>query len=106
MPSWRAWRARRAGRSCASSASGCACGWTPGRRRWPARWGSEGACAVSLHELSDEQRAIRDLARRFADERIAPEAAERDRGHTLPRELSSELGELGLLGVRVPAEHG
>src|SRR4051794_12193575 len=106
MPIWRAWRARRAGRSCASSASGWACAWPPGRRRWPARWWSEGSCAVSLHELSDEQREIRDLARRFADERIAPQAAEWDRGHTFPRELFSELGELGLMGVCVPAEHG
>ena len=30
---------------------------------------------MSLHELTDEQREIRDLARRFADERIAPHAA-------------------------------
>ena len=29
---------------------------------------------MSLHELTDEQREIRDLARRFADEEIAPHA--------------------------------
>ena len=46
------------------------------------------------------------LARRFADERIAPRAAEWDREHTFPRELFGELGELGLMGVCVPAEHG
>jgi butyryl-CoA dehydrogenase len=61
---------------------------------------------MSLHELEPEQREIRDLARRFADERIAPHAAEWDRGHTFPRELFGELGELGLMGVCVPAEHG
>ena len=33
-----------------------------------------GAQAMSLHELTDEQREIRDLARRFADEEIAPHA--------------------------------
>ena len=61
---------------------------------------------MSLHELSPEQREIRDLTRRFADERIAPRAAEWDRGHVFPRELFAELGELGLMGVCVPEEHG
>jgi alkylation response protein AidB-like acyl-CoA dehydrogenase len=61
---------------------------------------------VSLHELTAEQREIRDLAARFADERIAPRAAAWDRDHTFPRELFAELGELGLMGVCVPDEHG
>ncbi len=61
---------------------------------------------MSLHELTDEQRAIRDLAARFADERIAPHAAAWDRAHTFPRALFGELGELGLMGVCVPEEHG
>ena len=61
---------------------------------------------MSLHELEPEQREIRDLARRFADERVAPRAAEWDRAHTFPRELFADLGELGLMGVCVPAEHG
>ena len=61
---------------------------------------------MSLHELTPEQREIRDLAARFADERIAPNAARWDREHTFPRELFSELGALGLMGVCVPEEHG
>ena len=61
---------------------------------------------MSLHELTDDQREIRDLTRRFADERIAPRAAEWDREHHFPRELFTELGELGLMGVCVPEEHG
>jgi alkylation response protein AidB-like acyl-CoA dehydrogenase len=61
---------------------------------------------VSLHELTPEQREIRDLAARFASERIAPRAAEWDREHTFPRELFGELGELGLMGVCIPEEHG
>jgi alkylation response protein AidB-like acyl-CoA dehydrogenase len=59
-----------------------------------------------VSELSPEQEEIRELARRFADERIAPRAAEWDRGHVFPRELFSELGELGLMGVCVPEELG
>jgi alkylation response protein AidB-like acyl-CoA dehydrogenase len=61
---------------------------------------------VSLHELTDEQREIRDLARRFADEEIAPKASQWDREHIFPRELFGQLGELGLMGVCVPEEHG
>jgi alkylation response protein AidB-like acyl-CoA dehydrogenase len=61
---------------------------------------------MSLHELTPEQREIRDLARRIADERIAPRAAAWDREHTFPRDLFAELGELGLMGVCVPEEHG
>jgi alkylation response protein AidB-like acyl-CoA dehydrogenase len=61
---------------------------------------------MSLHELTHEQREIRDLTRRFADEEIAPNAAQWDREHTFPRELFGALGELGLMGVCVPEEHG
>ncbi len=61
---------------------------------------------MSLHELTDEQREIRDLARRFADDEIAPHAGGWDREHTFPREVFTHLGELGLMGVCVPEEHG
>jgi alkylation response protein AidB-like acyl-CoA dehydrogenase len=61
---------------------------------------------MSLHELSDEQREIRDLARRFADDEIAPQAGAWDREHRFPREVFRHLGELGLMGVCVPEEHG
>src|SRR3954469_4329080 len=61
---------------------------------------------MSLHELTDDQREIRSLARRFADEKIAPHAAAWDREHTFPRELYAELGELGLMGVCVPEAQG
>jgi len=57
-------------------------------------------------ELTPEQREIQSLAREFADERIAPEAAAWDRAHGFPRELLGALGQLGLLGVCVPEEHG
>jgi alkylation response protein AidB-like acyl-CoA dehydrogenase len=59
-----------------------------------------------MSELTHEQEEIRALARRFADERIAPHAAQWDRDHTFPRELFGELGELGLMGVCVPEEQG
>ena len=56
--------------------------------------------------LSDEQREIRSLARRFADEVIAPRAAAWGRDHTFPKDVFAQLGELGLMGACVPAELG
>ena len=47
---------------------------------------------MSLHELTDEQREIRDLARRFADEVVAPQAAAWDREHRFPKEVFAQLG--------------
>ena len=44
---------------------------------------------MSLHELTDEQREIRELARRFADEVVAPQAPEWDREHRFPLEVVS-----------------
>ena len=61
---------------------------------------------MSLHELTPEQQEIRALTRRFADEKIAPHAAAWDRDHHFPRELFADLGELGLMGVCIPVEHG
>ena len=54
------------------------------------------------HELTDEQRDVRELARRFADEVVEPQAGRWDREHTFPREVFTQLGELGLMGVCVP----
>jgi alkylation response protein AidB-like acyl-CoA dehydrogenase len=59
---------------------------------------------MSLHELTDEQREIRALAARFADEVVAPQAPRWDREHVFPKEVFAQLGELGLMGVCVPEE--
>jgi alkylation response protein AidB-like acyl-CoA dehydrogenase len=61
---------------------------------------------MSEHSLTDEQREIRALARRFADDEIAPQAPAWDREHQFPAEIFAALGELGLMGVCVPEEHG
>jgi alkylation response protein AidB-like acyl-CoA dehydrogenase len=57
-------------------------------------------------QLSDEQEEIRRLARRFADEVIAPRAAQWDREHAFPKDVFRQLGELGLMGACVPSELG
>ncbi len=57
-------------------------------------------------ELSAEQREIQALARDFARERIEPHASEWDREHRFPRDVFTQLAELGLMGVCVPEEYG
>ena len=56
--------------------------------------------------LTDTQRDIRDAARTFAQERLAPGAAARDRDHAFPRAELTEMGALGFLGMLVPEAHG
>jgi alkylation response protein AidB-like acyl-CoA dehydrogenase len=56
--------------------------------------------------LSESQRQIRDIARRFAQRELAPTVAERDRKPRFPREAFAKMGELGMLGMTVPAEFG
>ena len=56
--------------------------------------------------LGEEIDALRDMVRRFAQERIAPRASEIDRTNEFPNELWKELGALGLLGVTVEEEYG
>ncbi|MCC7347792.1 MAG: isovaleryl-CoA dehydrogenase [Variibacter sp.] len=58
------------------------------------------------HDLGDAIDALRDTTRAFADERIAPIAAEIDRTDEFPRHLWPEMGALGLHGITVPEEYG
>src|SRR5271156_6746212 len=57
-------------------------------------------------QLSDEQALMRDTARQFASREIAPKAAELDKMARWPAEILARMGELGLLGVAIPQEHG
>lgn len=56
--------------------------------------------------LGEDQTLVRDEIRRFAEERILPGVAERDRKHEFPAEILRELGELGFLGMLVDEEYG
>src|SRR4051812_30832294 len=57
-------------------------------------------------DLSSEQQLIRATVREFAEERVAPVAAELDRESRFPYELVAELAELGLMGLPIPEEWG
>ncbi len=54
--------------------------------------------------LNEEQILIRDMARRFASEHLAPNAARWDREVEFPAQALQAMGELGLMGMLVPAE--
>ena len=56
--------------------------------------------------LDEEIEALRDLVHRWAQDRLAPMAAEIDRKNQFPAELWPELGELGLLGITVDEKYG
>ena len=58
-----------------------------------------------LFKLTNEQRMIRAMAREFARKEVAPTAAERDRTKAYPSENLAKLGDLGFLGMMVPAEY-
>ena len=50
--------------------------------------------------------ALRDMVHRWAQDRVAPMAADIDAKNTFPPELWQEMGELGLHGITVPEEYG
>jgi alkylation response protein AidB-like acyl-CoA dehydrogenase len=62
--------------------------------------------SVENPTLSQEQLMVRDMAREFSRNELAPNAAEWDRTSSFPRDAVARLGELGLMGMMVPEEHG
>ena len=56
--------------------------------------------------LGEEIDALRDMVRRFAQERIAPLAAGIDRSNEFPQQLWKEFGDLGLLGITAEPDFG
>ena len=56
--------------------------------------------------LSDEHRLLRDSLRDFAQQRLAPFAAEWDRNATFPKQALAELAALGTFGIAVPDHYG
>ncbi len=57
-------------------------------------------------ELDDVQTLVRDTARRFAQEEVAPLAAEMDKSATFRMDLVQQMGELGFMGVAIPEQYG
>jgi len=58
------------------------------------------------HILTDEHRMIQQAAREFAEQEIAPVAAEYDESGEFPLETIRKMGEMGFMGIEVPEEYG
>ncbi|MGR8011442.1 acyl-CoA dehydrogenase family protein [Streptomyces hypolithicus] len=57
-------------------------------------------------ELSEEQTAVRQLAKDFTDREITPHVIEWDRAESVDRAVVKKLGALGFLGLTIPEEYG
>ncbi len=55
--------------------------------------------------LTEEQEAMRKMVRDFAQEQIAPLAAQIDETDLFPFELIRKMGKLGLMGIPIPEEY-
>src|SRR5215510_8595883 len=60
----------------------------------------------NLYYLSEDQQAIRTLAREIARKRIAPRAADVDETGEYPQDQLKLLGQQGLMGLHIPEEYG
>ena len=61
---------------------------------------------MNKYFLTEDQLMIQDMARKFADEVVAPTGTELDRKHLFPEDQIKQLGEMGFLGAEVPEEYG
>jgi alkylation response protein AidB-like acyl-CoA dehydrogenase len=57
-------------------------------------------------ELTDEQVAIQEAARNFAENEIMPIVMKYDESQEFPMEIFQQMGELGFLGILIPSEYG
>ena len=57
-------------------------------------------------EKTDEQQAITEMVRQFADEQILPNAEHYDHEDSFPEPIVEQMKELGLFGVTIPEEYG
>src|SRR5947209_5831193 len=64
------------------------------------------ATATTQTDLTDEQKAITEMVRQFADEQIIPNAEHYDHEDEFPEPIVEQMKELGLFGVTIPEEYG
>lgn len=61
---------------------------------------------LAIYPLSDEHKMLRDAARDFAKNEIAPVAAEFDESGEFPHKTVKKMGEMGFMGIEVPEDYG
>ena len=64
------------------------------------------AIAIPFEDKTDEQKAITEMVRQFADEQILPNAEHYDHEDEYPEPIVEQMKELGLFGVTIPEEYG
>ena len=57
-------------------------------------------------QLKDEERMIRDTARKYCQDKLMPRILEANRYETFDRSIMNEMGSMGLLGSTIPEEYG
>ncbi|MCQ3936820.1 MAG: acyl-CoA dehydrogenase [Chloroflexi bacterium] len=57
-------------------------------------------------QLTDEERMIRDTARRYCQDKLMPRILEANRQEIFHREIMTEMGAMGFLGSTIPEEYG
>jgi alkylation response protein AidB-like acyl-CoA dehydrogenase len=65
----------------------------------------ENGSGIVKFDLNEEQSDIRDTVRRFTEQEITPYAEAWDETYYFPREIYTQMGELGLMGMTTPEEH-
>jgi alkylation response protein AidB-like acyl-CoA dehydrogenase len=63
------------------------------------------AVDTDVQDITDEQRAITEMVRQFADEQIIPNAGHYDHEDEFPEPIVEQMRELGLFGVTIPEEY-
>ena len=58
------------------------------------------------HQLTDEERMVRDTAQGYAQENLQPRVTEAYLNENFDREILREMGNLGLLGATIPQQYG
>ncbi len=64
------------------------------------------AAVTPLTDKTDEQKAITEMVRQFADEQIIPSAEHYDAADEYPAPIVEQMRELGLFGMTIPEEYG
>src|ERR671936_1876602 len=70
------------------------------------RYSPDTMAAATYTEKTDEQKAICEMVRQFADEQILPNAEHYDAAAEFPEPIVEQMKELGLFGITIPEEYG
>ncbi|HSD28895.1 MAG TPA: acyl-CoA dehydrogenase family protein, partial [Vicinamibacteria bacterium] len=62
--------------------------------------------SLPLTDISDDEKAFREVVRDFAEEKVRPLVRKMDEESRIPRDLIDGCFELGIMGVEIPEQHG